>query len=202
MGVGDGSLSPRAPAVFLDRDGVIVEPRLDPATGRAESPYRPGDVALAPGAVEGLRALRDSGATIVVVSNQPAAAKGTHTLEDLRAVHDRTVELLAAAGVAVDDWRYCLHHPGGVHPGLTRACACRKPAPGLILAAAADLDLDPGASWMVGDSDVDVEAGRRAGCRTILVAHRSTGHRRGDSALPTHRAADLWDAARRIRQEG
>jgi D-glycero-D-manno-heptose 1,7-bisphosphate phosphatase len=203
VGVGHGDVTGgRRHAVFLDRDGVIVEPRPDPATGRAESPYRPEDVTLIPRAAAALRELEASGVVLVVVSNQPAAAKGTHTLGDLRAVHERTVELLAGEGVVVEDWRYCLHHPQGVVPELTRSCPCRKPAPGLILAAAEALDLDPVASWMVGDSCVDVDAGRRAGCRVMLVEHKSTAHRRVDCPMASPRTSDLWDAARVILHGG
>ena len=180
MGVGDERV--RA-AVFLDRDGVLVEPVTDALLGTPESPYRAEDVALVAGAAEAIRALRAQGFLLVGVSNQPAAAKGNATLADLRAVHERTVELLAAHGADLDDWRYCLHHPAGVDGELGRPCDCRKPAPGLLLAAAADREIDLARSWMVGDSDSDVAAGIAAGTRTVLVEHRATAHRRhGDVA--------------------
>jgi D-glycero-D-manno-heptose 1,7-bisphosphate phosphatase len=164
-------------AVFLDRDGVINEPSWDRTDRRHESPIYARDVALAEGAVEALRALAAVDYLTIVASNQPAAAKGKATLGDLRAVHERVVELLAAAGIELDDWRYCLHHPDAVDPALQGACDCRKPAPGLLLAAAAKHDLDLRASWMVGDSD-------RAGCRTVLVEHALSHHRRPGGATP------------------
>jgi len=166
------------PAAFLDRDGVINEPSWDPVDGRYESPIDPRGVVLADGAVEGLRALVAEGYLTVVVSNQPSAAKGKATLTDLRTVHERVVELLAGAGIALDDWRYCFHHPDAVVAELGGACECRKPAPGLLLDAAKERDIDLAASWMVGDSDTDVLAGQRAGCRTVLVEYPRSGHRR------------------------
>jgi D-glycero-D-manno-heptose 1,7-bisphosphate phosphatase len=187
-------------AVFLDRDGVINELVLNPATGRHESPYRPEDVALTPGAAEALRALRALGVHLAVVSNQPSASKGTATLEDLAAVHEAVVDRLAREGVAIDEYRYCFHHPDGADPALGRACDCRKPEPGLVLQAAAALGLDDGAlgrSWLIGDSDVDVEAGRRAGCRTVLVEDPRSAHRRHGADADV-RAADVLEAARAV----
>jgi len=176
--MGIGRAGGLRPAVFLDRDGVVNEPAWDPVDGRYESPIDPKDVALAEGAVDGLRALIVAHCVTVVASNQPAAAKGKATLDDLHAVHARVVELLAAEGIVLDDWRYCFHHPQAVVPDLGGTCTCRKPEPGMLLAAAEEHAIDLAASWMVGDSDSDVVAGRRAGCRTVLVEHPRSGHRR------------------------
>ncbi|HWI73950.1 MAG TPA: HAD-IIIA family hydrolase [Baekduia sp.] len=164
-------------AVFLDRDGVINDPVLDPVDGRPESPLRAADVALAAGAVDGLRTLAATGLPLIVVSNQPAAAKGKATAADLRAVHERVVALLAAEGVAIGDWRYCFDHPEAIDPAR-RDCACRKPRPGLLRDAARDHGLDLARCWIVGDTDADVGAGRAVGAATILVEHPGTAHRR------------------------
>lgn len=166
-------------AVFLDRDGVINEPVPHPGSGLPESPHRREDVRLTPGCAQALVELRRAGATLVVVSNQPSAAKGTATEADLDAVHDEIARLLEEACASPDDWRYCRHHPDGTRPTLSGSCDCRKPAPGMLLDAARDLDLDLSASWMIGDGDADIGAGRAAGCRTILVRHPGTRHRRG-----------------------
>jgi D-glycero-D-manno-heptose 1,7-bisphosphate phosphatase len=180
-------------AVFLDRDGLINELVEDSVSGLPESPSRPQDVRLAPDAVEALRRLRGLRVPLIVISNQPNAAKGKNTLEELQAVHEAVVRLLDEGGVAIDDYRYCYHHPDGTDPELGRACPCRKPEPGLILDAAADLDL--ARSWMVGDSDVDVEAGRRAGCRTILVEVPGSAHRRKGNVKPDYRVRTFREAA-------
>ena len=132
------------------------------------------------------------------MSNQPSAAKGTADLAALAAVHDAVVALLAEEGLAVDEVRYCFHHPAGTDPELGRACDCRKPAPGLILQAADALGLDEaalGRSWLIGDSDVDVEAGRAAGLRTVLVEDPRSAHRR-HGAEADARAGDVLEAAR------
>jgi D-glycero-D-manno-heptose 1,7-bisphosphate phosphatase len=182
-------------AIYLDRDGVINALAPDPASGLPESPFRPEDVRLLPGAVEGLRALRSLGVPLVAISNQPAAAKGKATLAELETVHEAVHAALDAASVPLDSYRYCFHHPDGSGE-FGRRCDCRKPEPGLILEAAADLSRDDlASSWLIGDSDVDIEAGRRAGCRTILVEHAASAHRRAGRSQPDERASDLPDAA-------
>jgi histidinol-phosphate phosphatase family protein len=187
-------------AVFLDRDGVINDPVPDPVDGRPESPLDAADVVLAAGAADGLATLLGTGLPLIVVSNQPAAAKGKVTDDDLRAVHERVVELLAAEGLQVGDWRYCFDHPDALDPARRR-CACRKPRPGLLEAAAADHGLDLAACWIIGDTDADVGAGRAVGATTVLVEHPSTAHRRSpglfaDAVAPDLAAAAAWVAAR------
>ena len=141
-------------AVFLDRDGTIIE---DP--GYLSDP---SGVRLLPGAAEALLALRAAGYRLVLVSNQSGIGRGYFTREQAEAVHRRVIERLAREGVVLDDARYCPHAP-------EEGCQCRKPRPGLLLAAASELGLDLEASFMVGNSPVDMAAGRNAGCRTILL---------------------------------
>lgn len=167
----------------------------DPISGRPESPLRVDDVRLLPGAAAALRGLTAGGWALVGVSNQPSAAKGLMSLAELQAIQARVLELLAAEGARFDDFQLCLHHPEGVVPELTGECACRKPAPGMLLAAAADARLDLGRSWMVGDTDGDVQAGRAAGCRTILVEHPHSAHKRTAELHPDAVANDLTAAA-------
>ena len=182
-------------AVFVDRDGVINELVPDPGTGHAESPLHVADVRLIPGAAEGLRLLAGAGWTVVGVSNQPSAAKGYVSLDEVLAVQAHVLSLLAAEGVRFDDFRLCLHHPAGSVPELTVVCECRKPAPGMLLDAARDLDIDLGASWMVGDTDGDIQAGQAAGCRTVLVEHRGSAHKRTAQLQPDGVVTDLTAAA-------
>lgn len=181
--------------MFVDRDGVINELVPDPVSGRPESPLRPSDLKLVPGASAALIRLADAGWRLVGVSNQPAAAKGLVSVQELQAVHARVLELLAAERVRFDAFKLCLHHPAGVVPELMGTCECRKPAPGMLLEAARELDLDRAASWMVGDTDGDVAAGRAAGCHTALVKYPGSAHKRDGSPQPDTIVRDLAAAA-------
>jgi histidinol-phosphate phosphatase family protein len=185
-------------AAFLDRDGVLNRLVADARSGLPESPLAPADVALLPGAAAAAARLAGAGFVLVGVSNQPAAAKGTVALEQLEAVHARVIELLASAGVAFDAFQVCWHHPEALITELAGPCECRKPAPGMLLEAAAALDIDLARSWMVGDSDSDILAGRAAGTRTILVEHPASAHKRLGVAAPDATAPDLAAAATRI----
>jgi D-glycero-D-manno-heptose 1,7-bisphosphate phosphatase len=140
------------PAVFLDRDGTLIED--------VGYPRDPEAVRLLEGAPEALAALRRAGFALVVVSNQSGIGRGLVSREEADAVHARFVRELRAHGVELDDVRYCPHAPED-------ACACRKPAAGLLLDSARELGLDLDRSFMVGDKPADVEAGRTAGCRTL-----------------------------------
>ncbi len=179
------------PAVFLDRDGVLNEGVPDPDSGALESPLRVEDVHLLPGVAAAVRRLAAAGFTLVCTSNQPAAAKGRVTVEELLAVHERVAELLARESARLDASYLCFHHPDGVVPELSGPCPCRKPAPGMLLDAADALGLELGASWMFGDTDADVGAGAAAGCRTVLLAYPGSAHKRSGAARADLLAADL-----------
>jgi D-glycero-D-manno-heptose 1,7-bisphosphate phosphatase len=181
--------------VFVDRDGVINELVPDSVSGRPESPLRPSDLRLVPGASAALRRLANAGWRLVGVSNQPGAAKGLVSLQELQAVQARVLELLAAEAVRFDAFKLCLHHPEGVVPELKGECECRKPAPGMLLEAARELDLDPAGSWMVGDTDGDMAAGRAAGCHTVLVEYPGSAHKRDGSPHPDTIVRNLAAAA-------
>ena len=181
----------RRRAAFVDRDGVINALVPDPVTGAPESPLDPGDVRLLPGAATALAGLSAAGFLLVGVSNQPAAAKGTVPIATLEAVQARVLELLASDGVTFAAFRLCLHHPDGTVPVLSGRCDCRKPAPGMLLEAAAELDVALGRSWMIGDTDTDIQAGQAAGCRTVLVEHPQSGHKRHGAVPPDLTAEDL-----------
>jgi D-glycero-D-manno-heptose 1,7-bisphosphate phosphatase len=180
-------------AVFLDRDGIICDLVVDPSSGTPESPYRAEDVRILDGVSAALEALAGAGMILVVASNQPAAAKGIATPEALAEVHRRVVELLGPSRGSISAWRYCYHHPDARDP-LLRECECRKPKPGMLRDAARDLALDLERSWMVGDADRDIEAGAAAGCRTALVEHGASNHRRTGASRPTLCAGDLATA--------
>ncbi len=150
-----------AAAVFLDKDGTLVE----------NIPYNvdPARIRLARGALPALRRMASAGYELVVVSNQSGIARGVFAESALADVEERLQELVSPAGIRFAGFYWCPHHPEGVLPRYSIACDCRKPAPGLLRRAAHDLGLDLQASWMVGDILNDVEAGRRAGCRVVLV---------------------------------
>ncbi len=178
-------------AVFLDKDGTLI----------VDVPYNvsPELIQLTPGAGEGLALLQERGYRLVVVSNQPGVALGRFPESALEAVDDRLRELVAAHGTTLASFEYCPHHPEGSVAPYARTCDCRKPAPGMILAAAARHGLDLARSWLVGDILDDIEAGRRAGCRTILI---DNGNETEWALSPErqfhHVAADLAGAARII----
>jgi D-glycero-D-manno-heptose 1,7-bisphosphate phosphatase len=192
-GTGRRSLIGR-PAAFFDRDGVVNELVRDPLSQLPESPLDPADVALVPGAAAALHRLREAGYLLVAVSNQPAAAKGVVTLEKLLAVQERVLDLLRGEGVVPDAIRCCFHHPEATVPELKETCRCRKPAPGMLFDAAAELDVDLGASWMIGDTDGDVAAGAAAGCRTVLITAPGSVHKRSGAARADVHAADVTAA--------
>jgi D-glycero-D-manno-heptose 1,7-bisphosphate phosphatase len=147
-------------AVFMDRDGTVI---VD-----AGYPSRAEQVELLPDTAAALARLKADGFKLVVISNQSGIGRGLVTEADAQRVHARFVAVLADAGVDLDGAYYCPHAPED-------ACTCRKPSPELILRAARELDLDPGRSFMVGDRDSDLESGRRAGCRTILLGRPTDG---------------------------
>lgn len=163
-----------AKAIFLDRDGTLNRMVYDETHGLLDSPRRPEQVTVIPGAADFMRKARERGYKLVVVTNQPGIAKGTLTLAELDEVNGRLAELLAAEGASWDALYYCPHHPkgeGGSNPAYVRDCDCRKPKPGMLLRAAAEMDLDLQTSWLMGDGLNDVQAGNAAGCRTVLLTH-------------------------------
>ncbi|HJW35029.1 MAG TPA: HAD family hydrolase [Actinomycetes bacterium] len=162
------------PAVFLDRDGTLVE----------EVPYLhdPERVALLPGAGS-LAGLAEAGYALVVVTNQAGVARGLYDEAAVEAVHRRMAELLAAAGVRLDAVLHCPHHPQGSVPGYARACRCRKPGPGMLEEAAErlGLGLDLAASFMIGNHPTDVGAAVAAGVTPLFV---TTGRAAGRPPPP------------------
>jgi len=166
--MGSGNLR----AIFLDRDGVLIEDvdLLD----------HPARIRILPGVAEALARLKEAGFLLLVVSNQPVVARGLLDEEGVRALQ-RTVEarLTGLGAPALDGFYFCPHHPRATLPAYRGACECRKPKPGMLLRAAAEHGVDPAMSFMVGDRPTDLHAGARAGCRTIWV---QTG-RHGDPVI-------------------
>lgn len=171
-------MNPRR-AVFLDRDGVIVED-----VGYVT---QPGQLRLLPGVPGALARLKAAGFHLFMATNQAVVARGMVTEEELVAIHDRISALLREAGGPGLDANYaCPHHPDATLPTYRLDCSCRKPKPGLLLRGAEEHRIDLSASFMVGDRLTDVAAGASAGCRTILV-------QTGQHDAPLIQTAEPWD---------
>lgn len=189
MSESDGEQLDRA--VFLDKDGTLIE----------DVPYNvdPERIQLTRGAVEGLQLLHAAGYQLIVITNQSGIARGYFPESALVAVKERLHQLLAEVGVPLAGFYHCPHHPHGVVKELAIACSCRKPEPGLLLCAAADRGIDLAQSWFIGDILNDVEAGRRAGCRTILINNgNETEWELSPLRTPHYMVADLAEAAQVI----
>jgi D-glycero-D-manno-heptose 1,7-bisphosphate phosphatase len=175
-------------ALFLDKDGTLVE----------NVPYGvdPAEIRLTRGAGPALRRLSAAGFAPIVVSNQSGVARGLFPPAALEAVERRLAELLQPFGVKLAGFFCCPHHPAGTVARFAVDCLCRKPKPGMLTRAAECLGVDLASSWMVGDILDDVEAGCRAGCRTLLLDRGGeTEWHPGPCRTPDARAGDLARAA-------
>lgn len=148
-------------AVFLDRDGTINEEK--------NYLHRMEDFAFIPGVPSAIRRLNQAGFLVIVVTNQSGVARGYFDLADVECLHDHVSCRLASEQAHVDGFYICPHHPEAGKGLWRKQCDCRKGAPGLLLQAAEQLHVDLSRSFMVGDKDADMEAGRRAGCTPLLV---------------------------------
>lgn len=192
------SITSTPKVVFLDRDGVLVEDQGPIAD--------PDDLELIDGVAGALARLHEAGVRLVSVSNQAVVARGLVDEAGVK-VMNRHLDLLLveAGGPPLDGHYFCPHHPEATLAAYRVRCECRKPRPGMILAAARDLGLDPAESFMIGDRPTDIAAGAAAGCTTIIV---HTG-RHADPPIvtvapperwpnPDYECTDLWAAVQRI----
>jgi D-glycero-D-manno-heptose 1,7-bisphosphate phosphatase len=181
-------------AVFLDRDGVLVSLVYHPASGQYEPPHAVTEFSLCPGVVPALCRLRAAGYALILVSNQPDYAKGKATREALDAVHRAFIAAVSESGVDFAACYYCYHHPAAVVPALRQACRCRKPGTLFVEEAHRKFDLVLPQSWFIGDSDVDIQCGRRSGMQTIMIENPHSAQRRPGERADVH-VADLSAAA-------
>lgn len=175
-------------AIFLDKDGTLID----------DLPYNVEQrrITLCAGAGAALRMLARLDYRFFVVTNQDGVAHGYFDEEDVRGVGDRLADLMFREHVSLDGYYYCPHHPQGSVKRYAFECNCRKPLPGMLLKAAHEHAIDMRASWMIGDILHDVEAGNRAGCRTLLIDNgNETEWRLGPRRVPTRMASDLYGAA-------
>lgn len=182
-------------ALFLDRDGVLDELVFYPDTNEWESPRRIADLRLIEGAADAVRRAHDDGWLIVVVTNQPSYAKGKTSLEELAEVHEHVMRGLPVAKSCV-----CHHHPDAIVEELRVRCECRKPGTLSLREAARELDIDLSRSWMIGDQDSDLRAGRAAGCRVALIENEHSANKRG-AVEPDLRGRSLEEIVERVRRE-
>lgn len=192
-------------AVFLDRDGVINKLIYHHEHGIIDSPFTTEQFTLINGVGPAIKTLREHGYKVILVSNQPGIAKGSFSRDIFQEIRKRMNNLLAVSGARLDGEYYCLHHPEAEIAILKVSCECRKPGPGLLLQAAREMDIDLRQSWMVGDGLTDIQAGKRAGCRTILIGRMKCElcemMNRLD-AVPDFIAPNLTEAAQYILVKG
>jgi D-glycero-D-manno-heptose 1,7-bisphosphate phosphatase len=179
-------------AVFLDRDGTLVH---DPGYLN-----HPDQVQLLDGAADALKELQLLGYKTVVVTNQSGVARGIIPPAMIERIHDRLCELLAAQGATLDGIYFCPYHPEAVVPEYRQDSDWRKPQPGMLLAAAREMEIDLTRSWMIGDSERDIEAGRRAGCRTVRIRSTAPERDHPDKSKPDFVAVNMREAVNIIKK--
>jgi len=176
-------------AVFLDRDGTIVvhEHYLS----------SPDQLKLLPNAAEGIRLFKKSGYLVIVITNQSGIARGFFDEKQLTLIHKELMSILKEEGITIDDIYYCPHHSEGVIEQYTLDCDCRKPKPKMLLNAAKQHNIDLTQSLMIGDSEVDMQAGKNAGCTSLLIRNGCTDSTNTASiTMMDYVVKDLLEAAR------
>jgi D-glycero-D-manno-heptose 1,7-bisphosphate phosphatase len=188
----------KQPAVFLDRDGTLIEPR--------HYLKELSELALMPGVGQALKRLHDAGFLLILVTNQSGVARGFFDEEFVRTCHDKLQYDLRQSGVQLDGLYFCPHHPDAGADPYKRNCDCRKPGIGMPLQAKRDFDIDIGASWMIGDSPSDIQMGHALKIPSILLR---TGYGRNtledaefmSCTPPAWIAEDMTEAASIILEE-
>ena len=179
-------------AIFLDRDDTIID---DPGYIK-----EPEQVKLLPGAPEALIQFKQMGYLVIIITNQSAIARGYLNEKQLDKIHQKLKNLLAAAGAGIDGLYYCPYHPDGIVKDFSMESNLRKPNAGMLFQAADELDIDLGQSWMIGDRYRDVQAGKAAGCQTILVdVPGKTRELNTTGPVPDRKAVNLREAVNIIR---
>ncbi len=175
-------------AIFLDKDGTLIP----------DIPYNvnPELITLSSGSVAGLRRFMEAGYLLVLVSNQPGVAHSYFHEHALIFVETKIITLLKAQDVLLSAFYYCPHHPEGIVKEYKIRCDCRKPKSGLLVKAAEEHDIDLSRSWMIGDILDDIEAGNKAGCKTVLInnGNESEWHM-NDGRIPDCMVSDINEAA-------
>jgi D-glycero-D-manno-heptose 1,7-bisphosphate phosphatase len=175
-------------AIFIDKDGTLIP----------DIPYNinPALITLQPGVEDGLLQLKNQGFLLILISNQAGIAHGYFKEAAMIQVQNKITQLLKPHRINLNGFYYCPHHPDGNIKDYRVNCFCRKPQPGLLLRAARDSNIDLKKSWMIGDILNDVEAGKRAGCKTVLIKNgNETEWLMNDYRMPDFEAANFKEAA-------
>jgi len=184
-------------AVFFDRDGVINPPVYNPVTSEYESPHYAEDYSIYPSVVKALKALKNEGFLLFVVSNQPSYAKGKIPLENIKAIEQLLSDYLEENGVSAEKYYYCYHHPNGVVPEYTGDCKCRKPGTLFLKEAIEQFKLSAEKCWFIGDRDIDILCGKTMGMRTVLIRSKYSTDKAGNET-PNEYATDIYEASQLI----
>ncbi|MDA4122117.1 MAG: HAD family hydrolase [Thaumarchaeota archaeon] len=188
----------RARAAFVDRDGVLNDLVYNVEEGRVLSPFSVREMRVFPYVPETVRRLRDDlGFKVIVISNQPGVAKRQFTLAELGKMNAKLRREVVRGGASLDGEYYCLHHPNALIKKYRLDCDCRKPKPGLLLRAAKEHGIDMASSYFMGDSLLDIKAGKRAGCKTVFVGHLTSLMAKvmeSEDAVPDYVIASLKEA--------
>jgi len=161
-------------AVFFDRDGVL-NPLFSYPDWGLDSPARPEHLTLYPDAARAIRDVRSAGFLALLASNQPGIAKAKYSATAFKGIDSRLTTLLRQGGASLDGRFYCLHHPAAAVASYRAECECRKPKPGLLVAAARQFGLDLAQCFFIGDSESDILAAQAAGCQAVLIQREGAG---------------------------
>ncbi len=176
-------------AVFLDRDGTIIED-----VGYLNECSK---IKFLPRASKAIKLLNQNGFKVIIATNQSGVARGFFTEETVREINRYIQETLAKQGALIDKTYYCPHHIEGTIKEYKKECHCRKPNPGMIEEAAGEFGIDLKNSFVIGDKSSDIEAGHRAGCKTILLAGEDPlNNEKEITLMPDYIAADLYEAVK------
>jgi len=159
----------KSKTVFLDRDGVINEVVYNKEMGIVDSPSTVEQFKLLPDVGKAVNKLHKQGFKVIVISNQPGLAKDHYDIDVFEKMKEKMKTELEKNGAKTDAEYYCLHHPEAKIKKYKEICDCRKPKPGMIFKATKEHNIDLSKSWMIGDGINDLQAGKKAGCKTILI---------------------------------
>ena len=189
-------------AVFIDRDGVIINLKKYSSGNDLVFLTKKEDIRFFPGTLEGIKLLNENNLLAIIVTNIPQIARGLITEQEAVEINEEITRQLREHGAKIDAFYYCPHHPKGIIEKYSFECDCRKPRPGMLLKAARDLNIDIGESYMIGDRISDIRAGNLAGCKKIIGVR--TGYACNDGfkdAVPDVLVADFYEAAQKILED-